>query len=100
MAHRDHPATDYQSVVTPNTNFVDVREPDEVAAGTLPGTVNIPLGDLPTRLDELDRTKPVVVLCRSGGRSTTAAELLTAAGFSDVVNLAGGMLAFQEGAES
>lgn len=96
MAHRDHPVTDFKSVVTPTTNFVDVREPDEVAAGSLPGTVNIPLGDLPNRVGELDRTQPVVLLCRSGGRSTSAAEFLTAAGFDDVINLAGGMLAYQD----
>ncbi|MGI9614402.1 MAG: rhodanese-like domain-containing protein [Acidimicrobiales bacterium] len=96
MPHRDHPVTDYQSVVTPTTNFVDVREPDEVEAGTLPGAVNIPLGDLSNRVGELDKTQPVVLLCRSGGRSTSAAEFLTAAGFGDVVNLAGGMLAYQE----
>jgi rhodanese-related sulfurtransferase len=47
-------------------------------------------------LDELDRGRRVVLVCRSGGRSTTAAELLTAAGFADVVNLAGGMLAYRD----
>ena len=96
MAHRDHPVNDYQSVVTPGVTLIDVREPDEVAAGTLPGAVNIPLGDLPSRVGELDRNQRVVLLCRSGGRSTAAAELLTAAGFGDVVNLAGGMLAVND----
>ncbi len=95
MAHRNHPATDYLSVITSDTHFIDVRQPDEVAAGTLPGTVNIPLGDLPDRLGELDPTRRVVLLCRSGGRSATAAAALTAAGFDDVVNLEGGMLAVQ-----
>jgi rhodanese-related sulfurtransferase len=97
MAHRDHPVTDYRSVVDEGTNFVDVREPDEVAAGTLPGTLNIPLADLPGRIGELDRQQRVVLLCRSGGRSTAAAEMLTAAGFDDVVNLEGGMLAYGSG---
>jgi rhodanese-related sulfurtransferase len=92
MTHRDHPAADYAAVVDGDTQFIDVREPNEVAAGTLPGTVNIPLGELPTRIGELDPDRRVVLLCRSGGRSTTAARALTAAGFTDVVNLSGGML--------
>ena len=96
MTHRDHPANDYASIVTDDTQFIDVREPNEVAAGTLPGTVNIPLGELGERVGELDPGKRVVLLCRSGGRSTAAAEALTAAGFADVVNLAGGMLAAQD----
>ena len=94
--HTDHPVTDYQTVVIDGVQFIDVREPDEVAAGTLPGTVNIPLGTLPDRLTALDSERRVVVLCRSGGRSTQAAEFLTASGFGDVVNLAGGMLAWDD----
>lgn len=91
--HVDHPVNDFRSIVTDDTQFVDVREPDEVAAGTLPGTINIPLGDLPMRIGELVPDRRVVLLCRSGGRSTQAAEFLVAQGFGDVVNLAGGMLA-------
>ncbi len=93
--HRDHPVTDYASVVTPDTQFVDVREPDEVAEGTLPGTVNIPLGTLPDRVGELDPSRRTVLLCRSGGRSTQASQFLTGQGFTDVINLAGGMLAVE-----
>ena len=91
--HRDHPASDYARVVTPDTQFIDVREPVEVADGTLPGTINIPLATLPGRIGDLDPARPTVVLCRSGGRSAQACEFLTANGFTDVVNLAGGMLA-------
>lgn len=94
MAHTDHPVADYSTAVGVDGQLIDVREPDEVAAGTLPGAVNIPLGDLPGRTDELDPNRRVVVLCRSGGRSTQASEFLTGAGFADVVNLEGGMLAF------
>ncbi len=93
MAHRDHPVADYRSVLEADAQLVDVREPNEVAAGTLPGAVNIPLGELPVRLTELEPSRRVVLLCRSGGRSTKAAEFLTASGFSDVINLKGGMLA-------
>ena len=94
MPHSNHPVADYATAVGDNGQLIDVREPDEVAEGTLPGAVNIPLGDLPQRMGELDPQRRVVVLCRSGGRSTMASEQLTAAGFTDVVNLAGGMIAF------
>lgn len=94
MPHSNHPVADYAAIVGDDGQLVDVREPDEVAEGTLPGSVNIPLGDLPNRLGELAKDRRVVVLCRSGGRSTMACEQLTAAGFDDVVNLDGGMLAY------
>lgn len=95
--HRDHPASDHGAVVDATTQFIDVREPDEVAAGTLPGTVNIPLGDLAVRMSELDSERRVVLLCGSGGRSGKAAEFLTQNGFGDVVNLVGGMRSLDEG---
>lgn len=95
MAYTNHPVINYQDVITADTQFVDVREPDEVAEGTLPGTRNIPLGDLRARLGELDPARRVVLLCRSGGRSSEAAEALTEAGFGDVINLEGGMLAVE-----
>lgn len=93
MTYRELPVTDYATAVGANGQLIDVREPDEVAEGTLPGAVNIPLGELPDRVGEIDRTRPVVLLCRSGGRSGKAAQFLVDNGFSDVTNLAGGMLA-------
>jgi len=95
MAHRDHPVNDYAAVVGPTGQLIDVRQPDEVASGTLPGAINIALGELPDRLKELDSSKRVVVLCGSGVRSTKASELLTEAGFTDVVNLEGGMKSYE-----
>ncbi len=94
MTHSNHPVADYLTAVGQDGQLVDVREPDEVSAGTLPEAINIPLGELPVKLGQLDPARRVVVLCRSGGRSTSAAELLTSAGFGDVVNLEGGMLAY------
>ncbi len=93
MTHRNHPATDFESVVTDASVLVDVREPHEVAEGTLPGARNIPLGELGARVVELDPASRVVLLCRSGRRSEHAASFLTERGFADVVNLDGGMLA-------
>ena len=97
--HSDHPITDYESVLEGGAELIDVRERDEVAKGTLPGAANIPLGELPDRLGELDGQRRVVVVCRSGGRSTKAAEILTGAGWNDVVNLEGGMMAWDRAAK-
>ena len=94
--HSNHPIDDFEAVVTGGAQFLDVREPDEVAKGTLAGTRNIPLRELQDRLGELDAGERVVVMCRSGGRSTQVAEILTAAGFTDVVNLDGGWLAWEK----
>lgn len=78
--------------------LVDVREPDEYAAGHAPGSVLIPVGQLNQRLKELDghQNKPVVLICRSGRRSVAAAEILQKAGFGEVRNVVGGMLAWEK----
>lgn len=94
--YREHPAEHYAEVVVDDAQLIDVREPDEVAGGTLPGAVNIPLGDFVGRMDELDPSRRLVLLCRSGGRSGRAAEAAVAAGFGDVINLSGGMLAVED----
>lgn len=74
----------------PAGQLVDVRNPDEVAGGTLGGAVNIPLPQLRERLDELERAKPVVVYCQVGQRGYNAARILMQSGFGEVYNLAGG----------
>lgn len=80
----------------PPPQIVDVREPEEWAAGRIAGALLIPLGELPERLAEIDPARPVVAVCRSGRRSLDATEFLIASGFADVHNLAGGMLAWVE----
>jgi rhodanese-related sulfurtransferase len=74
--------------------IIDVREPAEFAdeLGRIAGARLIPLSSLPGRLGEIDRTHPVVTVCRSGARSAQAVVLLQKSGFADVANLAGGML--------
>jgi glyoxylase-like metal-dependent hydrolase (beta-lactamase superfamily II)/rhodanese-related sulfurtransferase len=74
--------------------ILDVREPKEFndELGHIEGARLIPLGELGTRLGELDKSKPVVAVCRSGARSARATQMLQAAGFRNVANLAGGML--------
>jgi len=72
-------------------NLIDVREVDEVAAGHIPGIINIPLSLLEFRMHELDKSKPYIMICRSGGRSGQAAAFLESFGY-DVTNMVGGML--------
>ncbi|KKK37524.1 rhodanese domain protein [Mesobacillus campisalis] len=75
-------------------NIVDVREVDEVAAGKIPGAVHIPLGLLEFRMQELDKSKEYIMVCRSGGRSGRACQLLDSHGYN-IINMAGGMLAWE-----
>jgi adenylyltransferase/sulfurtransferase len=75
---------------------LDVREPWELAIVSLPGTLNIPLGEVPSRLAELDRDAELVVMCKSGGRSRRAAQFLSSRGFGRVANLAGGIDAWAQ----
>jgi rhodanese-related sulfurtransferase len=76
--------------------LLDVREPDEVAAWAYPIGVNIPLGQLGDRLDELPRDVTIVVACHMGGRSAVAAAALSEAGWT-AENLAGGAVAWATG---
>jgi sulfur dioxygenase len=73
---------------------VDVREPAEFNGplGHVRGATLLPLGELQERSGELDKDKPIVVVCRSGARSAQASVLLGKAGFDKVANLSGGML--------
>ncbi|OJX41563.1 MAG: hypothetical protein BGO78_01790 [Chloroflexi bacterium 44-23] len=73
------------------TLMLDVREPEEYESGHIPGSLLIPLGELPDRLSELARDEPIVVVCRSGNRSTTGRDILKRAGYEEVTSMAGGM---------
>ncbi|RHW35839.1 rhodanese-like domain-containing protein [Lysinibacillus yapensis] len=75
-------------------HLIDVREVDEVEAGHIPGIVHIPLGSIESRVDELSKETPYIMVCRSGGRSGKATEFLESQGF-DVTNMSGGMLAWE-----
>jgi len=74
--------------------LLDVREPDEWHAGHAPDAVHVPLAALAASVDQLDKDKPIVAVCRVGGRSERAASALLQRGY-DAVNLAGGMQAWQ-----
>ncbi|HIQ15074.1 MAG TPA: rhodanese-like domain-containing protein [Leucothrix sp.] len=80
-----------------NTIVLDVREDKEILGGKIKGARHITLGQLPSRIGELgtDKQNPVLVYCRSGSRSGYACQTLTKAGYEDVANLAGGILAWE-----
>ncbi len=80
-----------------NAVVVDVREDKEVTSGVIKGAKHITLSELPKKIGELNNSKqaPVLVYCRSGSRSGHACNQLTKAGFEDVSNLAGGIMAWE-----
>lgn len=77
---------------------IDVREPDEYTGplGHLPGAELVPLGTLEAAAASWPREAPLLLICRSGGRSAKAAQALARGGFKHLYNLAGGMLAVRE----
>ena len=70
---------------------LDVREPAEFAFSHIPGAVNIPLGELEERFEELNKNEDIHVICRTGSRSDFAAQQLTEKGFDSVKNVVPGM---------
>ena len=78
-----------------DVQLIDVREPYEFQIAQIGGKL-IPQNDVPQRLAEIDRDREVVVHCKSGGRSQRIAEYLKQAGFPNVTNLAGGILAWSD----
>ena len=75
--------------------LLDVREDDEWTAGHAPGATHIPLGELPARAGELDDSRRIVCICRSGNRSARATGWLRARGI-EAFNLDGGMRAWAD----
>jgi adenylyltransferase/sulfurtransferase len=72
--------------------ILDVREPQEYQINRIPGSVLIPLGELPTRFGELDADREIIAQCKVGGRSAKAVAFLQSVGFNRVKNLRGGIL--------
>lgn len=75
-----------------NIYMIDVREDDEVAHGMIAGAKHIPMGDIPSRLDEIPRNTEVIFICRSGRRSEHVCNFLSHQGINNIVNMSGGML--------
>ena len=75
--------------------IVDVREPVEVAIATIPNALHIPLGQITSRMSEIDPSRETVVHCKGGGRSARAIEALRHSGFTgNLKNLKGGIIAW------
>lgn len=74
--------------------LLDVREPWEVALAAIPGSLCIPMDEIPGRLEELRTVGEIIVMCHSGGRSGRIAGFLASRGFAQVGNLEGGIAAW------
>jgi rhodanese-related sulfurtransferase len=79
---------------------LDVREPWELELAQLPSSLAIPMGAITSSLDRLDPVRPTVCVCHHGARSMQVAMFLERQGFSDVLNLTGGIHAWSEQVDS
>jgi len=95
MATRHVEPSDLVAQMSTGATVVDVRAIAEWRSGHIVGSIHAPLGRLMTQLADKPRSQPVVLLCESGSRSAIGASLLTAAGFTDVSNLTGGLAAWR-----
>jgi rhodanese-related sulfurtransferase len=73
---------------------LDVREDWELQLARIPDVVHVPMSQLPARLEEFEREKPIIVMCHAGGRSLRVAHYLANQGFTNVANLTGGISAW------
>ena len=80
----------------PEVVLIDVREPEEYAAGHIPGVTLIPMGEVPERLDEIPTDKTVITYCRSGNRSGQVMQFLQQQGYDNVHNMEGGIIAWEQ----
>ena len=79
-------------IAEPNRPVVlDVREPQEIAIARFPGALEIPMGSIPSRIDDLDRDAEIFVLCHHGSRSAHVTDYLVEQGFTKVSNVTGGI---------
>lgn len=88
--------TDAQTeVAKAYSQFIDVRTPEEYAAGHADRARNIPLDTISANLDQLEKNEPVYLICQTGNRSKKAAIILNEAGFNNVINITGGTSAWE-----
>lgn len=87
--------TDLAARLDGGARLVDVREPAEYERGHVPGAELVPLGRIAEAAAGWDRTEPLLLICRSGNRSMVAARRLQELGFTSLVNVQGGMLAWR-----
>jgi rhodanese-related sulfurtransferase len=87
----------FEQALSENTShtLIDVREQSEVKQGKIKGAINIPLGQISGRLNEIPKNKPLFLYCRSGMRSKQAAKILIANGYDQVNHLKGGIISWK-----
>lgn len=90
---REVDVNELEDAMQRGTTLVHVREPMEFAQAHVPGAILVPMGQLTSRMAELDKGSTVLVICATGNRSSAMTDLLTAAGF-DAYNVAGGTMAW------
>lgn len=84
---------DFKEILSQNPTIIDVREPDEFKHKRISGSTNIPLSELAGRIAEIPKDRPVYFFCRTGRRSGMAVMSFAKAGFSNGVNVTGGIVA-------
>lgn len=75
------------SLLKKGAQIVDVRSKEEFALAHKNGSINIPLDSLKSKVGQLDKNKPIIICCQSGGRSAMAKRILTSKGFKDIYNV-------------
>ena len=92
MAVSEISVNELTTLVENGSLVIDVREPDEYESGHIPGAILVPLSTVLSNTSEFQSDETVDVVCRSGGRSMQACEMLHEVGISNVVNVAGGTM--------
>ena len=92
MAVSEVSVNELTTLVENGSLVIDVREPDEYEAGHIPGAILVPLSTVLSNTSEFQSDETIYVVCRSGGRSMQACEMLHEVGISNVVNVAGGTM--------
>ena len=96
MHHHHVSEVDIDTLTRPyDAELIDVREVDEFVAGHVPGARLVPMSEITTRLDELERDRPLYVICAVGQRSLAVADYLVRAGF-EAYSVAGGTYAWMQ----
>jgi phage shock protein E len=89
-------STTYELMGNDNVLLIDVREKGEYDEGHIPGITLIPMGEIPNRLSEIPTDKEVIVTCRSGNRSGQITDYLRQQGYTNIHNMDGGIIAWQQ----
>ena len=96
MKIRDYSPEEAKAEYDKQTEFIDVREPDEFAEARIPGAKLIPMSEMNNRVTEIPNDKDVVIYCRTGNRSAYLVSILEQNGYHNLINLAGGIVSWYE----